>query len=95
MRAFRAVMAILLLLCLLPLISMAVAETIAQVYGCRLDLASLRFAAGDELLTTDHEYNAVLNEIRTAAARDGARVVVARIPFPIRDPGEVIDLPGL
>jgi hypothetical protein len=40
MRAFRALMAVLLLICLLPLMSMAVAEFIAQVYGCKLDLAA-------------------------------------------------------
>ena len=39
MRAFRAVMAVLLFICLLPLMSMAVAEFIAQVNGCKLDLA--------------------------------------------------------
>ena len=38
MRAFRAVMAVLLFICLLPLMSMAVAEFIAQVNGCKLDL---------------------------------------------------------
>ena len=59
--------------------------------GVNTVLGSVRFAPGDELLTSDHEYNAVLNAIRTAAARDGARVVVARIPFPIRDPGEVVE----
>jgi hypothetical protein len=41
MRAFRALMAVLLLICLLPLMSMAVAEFIAQVYGCKLDLAGV------------------------------------------------------
>lgn len=41
MRVFRALMAILLLLCLLPLISMAVAEAVAQIYGCKLDLAAV------------------------------------------------------
>jgi hypothetical protein len=41
MRVFRAVMAVLLLICLLPLMSMAVAEFIAQVYGCKLDLAAV------------------------------------------------------
>jgi selenocysteine lyase/cysteine desulfurase len=51
--------------------------------GVATVLGSLRFEPGDELLTTDHEYNATLNVLAAAAARDGARVVVARIPFPI------------
>ena len=54
-------------------------------------LSSLRFEPGDELLAGDHEYNATLNALRAAARRDGARVVIARIPFPIHDPSEVTD----
>ena len=54
-------------------------------------LRSLRFAPGDELVTTDHEYNAALNMARFAAARDGARVVVARIPLPTAGPDEVAE----
>ena len=52
---------------------------------------SLRFEPGDELLTDDHEYNAVLNVLRYVAERDGARVVVARIPFPTPGPVAVAD----
>jgi isopenicillin-N epimerase len=54
-------------------------------------LRSLRFAPGDDLVTTDHEYNAALNMVRFAAARDGARVVVARIPLPTTGPDEVAE----
>jgi hypothetical protein len=39
MRFFRALMSVALLLCLSPLIAMAAAEFIAQIYGCKLDLA--------------------------------------------------------
>lgn len=60
-------------------------------HGIATVLRSLRFAPGDELLATDHEYNAALNMLRAAAARDGARVVVARIPLPTAGPDEVVE----
>ena len=59
--------------------------------GVATVLGSLRFEPGDELLAGDHEYNATLNALREAAARDGAKVIVVPIPFPIDDPTQVVD----
>jgi isopenicillin-N epimerase len=52
-------------------------------------LHALRFEPGDELLTTNHAYNACTNAMRAVAERSGARVVVAQVPFPIGGPEEV------
>jgi isopenicillin-N epimerase len=52
---------------------------------------SLSFAKGEEILTTDHEYNAILNVLRYVAERDGGRVVVARLPFPGTSADDVVE----
>jgi isopenicillin-N epimerase len=59
--------------------------------GVNTVLNSLRFSAGDELLTTSHEYAASKNALDHAAARHGARVVVASVPFPLASPDEVVE----
>lgn len=59
--------------------------------GCNAVLSSIRFEPGDEILTDDQEYNAVLNTIRAAADRDGARVVMAALPFPTAGDDEIVD----
>jgi isopenicillin-N epimerase len=58
--------------------------------GVNAVLRSLDFHSGDELLTTNHEYNACKNVLDHAAARANANVVVANVPFPLQSEDEVV-----
>lgn len=59
--------------------------------GVNAVLRSLEFRAGDEILTTNHVYNAVKRTIGFVGARAGARNTELRIPLPIRSPQQVTD----
>jgi isopenicillin-N epimerase len=59
--------------------------------GVNTVLRSLRFQPGDELLTTNHEYNASSNALIFAAQQSGAQVVIAEIPFPIGSPDQIVE----
>lgn len=59
--------------------------------GVNSVLRSLRLQPGDELVTTNHGYNACTNALRFVAERAGANVVIAQVPFPLEDEGQAVD----
>jgi isopenicillin-N epimerase len=59
--------------------------------GINAVLRSLSFTPDDELLLTSHEYNACRNALDFAAGRSGARVVVARMPFPFQSEEQLVE----
>src|SRR5262249_31835249 len=58
--------------------------------GVNTVVHSLDLQPGDELLTTDHAYNACRNALRSSEKR-GGRVTVASVPWPIAAPSQVVD----
>jgi len=56
--------------------------------GVNTVLRSLTFNPGDQIIVTNHGYNACSNAVRFAARQAGAQVVVVDLPFPLVDPEE-------
>ncbi|HEY8199567.1 MAG TPA: aminotransferase class V-fold PLP-dependent enzyme [Candidatus Limnocylindrales bacterium] len=59
--------------------------------GVNTVLRSLHFKPGDRILAADHEYNAILNAAAFVAARDGATLDIAALPFPVDGPEAIIE----
>ena len=59
--------------------------------GVNAVLSSYPFRSGDELLTTNHDYNACHNVLVETARRAGVRLVVAQVPFPLRSAEDVLE----
>lgn len=59
--------------------------------GINAVLGSYRFRRGDELLTTNHDYNACHNALLETARRSGARPVVVQVPFPLRNAEQILE----
>src|SRR5205809_134581 len=53
--------------------------------------SDLALAPGDQLLVTDHAYNACRNALDFVAAAAGARVVVVPVPFPLASADAVVE----
>lgn len=60
-------------------------------FGMNIVARSLKLNAGDEVLTTDHEYGAVNNAWQFNCDRQGAIYKQQPIPLPIEDPIDVVD----
>lgn len=59
--------------------------------GVNAVLRSLDLDKHEELLVTNHEYNACRNILDFVAESSGAKVVVVDIPFPIQGPDVIVD----
>ncbi len=59
--------------------------------GVNAVLRSIRLKPGDEILTTNHDYNACHNVAVEAARRAGARLVTAQVRFPLRSADDVLE----
>jgi isopenicillin-N epimerase len=55
---------------------------------------SLPLQAGDEILTTDHEYGALERTWTFVAEHTQARIVPASLPVPLSDPADVVEAVG-
>jgi isopenicillin-N epimerase len=60
-------------------------------------LRSLSLGVGDRIVTTTHAYGAVARALEVLAARTGATIDAVPLPFPLYDPGDVLEavLPAL
>src|SRR5262249_61893794 len=59
--------------------------------GVNTVLRSLDLAPGDEVVATDHTYNACRNALNAAGMRAGTRIVVATLPFPVARQEQVVE----
>lgn len=59
--------------------------------GVNAVLSSLPLGPGDEIVLTNHEYNACRNAAEAWAQRAGAKVVEVSVPFPLESPKVVVE----
>ncbi|MBX3391902.1 MAG: aminotransferase class V-fold PLP-dependent enzyme [Phycisphaeraceae bacterium] len=65
--------------------------TVAVATALENEAAQGRLGPGDEVIASDHEYPACLNNLRRLCARIGAVPVMADIPFPIASPDHAVE----
>jgi isopenicillin-N epimerase len=59
--------------------------------GVNTILRSLIFEPDDEILITNHTYNACRNAIQFVVHRTGVKIVVAYLPFPLTSPQQIVE----
>ncbi|NJK48780.1 aminotransferase class V-fold PLP-dependent enzyme [Candidatus Gracilibacteria bacterium] len=59
--------------------------------GVNTVLRSLNFEPDDEILITNHTYNACRNAVEFVAHRSKAKIVVASVPFPLDSPQQIVE----
>ena len=59
--------------------------------GVNAVFRSIVLRRGDEILVTNHAYNACRNVLVEATRPAGAKLVIARVPFPLRNADEVVE----
>lgn len=57
--------------------------------GVNAVLRSIQLRRGDEVLSTNLDYNACRNVVTEVAQRSGARLVVVEVPFPLKSADEI------
>ena len=60
--------------------------------GVNTVLRSLPLQPGDEILVTDHSYQACWNAVDFVTQRSGAKTVVVEVPFRVGNEDEIVDL---
>jgi isopenicillin-N epimerase len=59
--------------------------------GINAVLRSIPFAPGDEVVISDLAYGAIALAARFAARERGATIRIAELPYPVRDPGDLVE----
>ncbi len=60
-------------------------------FGMNVVAAQVELSVGDEVVLTNHEYGAVFRIWRDACQASGAELKVAKLPFPMTDPAEIVE----
>ncbi|MGE0609649.1 MAG: aminotransferase class V-fold PLP-dependent enzyme [Pirellulales bacterium] len=58
--------------------------------GMNIVADSVSLQPGDEVLTTDHDYGAVMRTWRRVCEAAGANLVVQAVPLPLQSPGQIV-----